>query len=269
MDRRIACETLADDGQKPPENEADLQEPEVPPDFPPESFWLSKDAEFDWFDRNAFFERKESHKGNSNSTNLNPGSNSNSQRFSKNLKSKATILGLPKPQKPVFVDAKNRKAGNARLFPKRSVSVGKSDGPMIEPSSPKVSCMGRVRSKRDRKRQLKKNRHRSHRSSEPELEKEKPIERRKKTGFIASFRAIFRTGCREKSAQTSTRHSEWSESPTHECARTVVRDMHAPHSDSLPRRSVEIDPPGLGGLHKFSSGRRSESWVGDVGASVA
>lgn len=275
MDRKIACETLADDAKNPPEGDKDVQELEVPPDFPPESFWLSKDAEFDWFDRNAFYERKESQKGNSNSMNLNtsinPGSNSNSQRFSKNLKSKAAIIGLPKPQKPVFVDAKNRKCGNPRLFPpKRSGSVGKSDGPMIEPSSPKVSCMGRVRSKRDRKRRLKKNRQRSQRSSEVDSEKAKPVERSgKKTGFFASFRAIFRTGCREKPAQASVRHTERSESPPRDNEWRTVRDLHAPSSESLPRRSVEIEPPGLGGLNKFASGRRSGSWIGEVGTEVA
>ena len=271
MDRKIACETLAD-GEKPPgPEEEDDPEPEVPPDFPPESFWLSRDAELDWFDRNAFFERKDSQRG--NSTNLNPNmipgsnSNSNSQRFSKNLKSKAAIIGLPKTQKACFVDAKNRKhcktASTARLFPKRSGSTGKSDGPMIEPSSPKVSCMGRVRSKKDRKRLSKKSRQRSRRSApEPAPEKAKPVERRK-AGFFASFRAIFRTGCREKPAQTSSRHvtSEWSEdSPPRESVTT--RTARARDADA-PRRSVEIEPPGLGSLNRFASGRRSTSLVGD------
>lgn len=282
MDRKIACETLADGEQEPGKDDdtaagAD-EEPEVPPDFPPESFWLSKESEFDWLDRNAFYERKESQKGNSNSMNLNPnlnpGSNSNSQRFSMNLKSKASIIGLPKPQKTNFVDAKNRKnpkAGNARLFPKRYGSSGKSDGPMIEPSSPKVSCMGRVRSKRDRKRRWKKNRQRSLRSSsEPVLEKVKPVER-PKTGFFASFRAIFRTGCRARSGDTSGAplQSQRSESPRDTRSRDFSRDIDAPSMELRPRRSVEVEPPGLGGMHRFASGRRSESWVVEAGADVA
>ena len=280
MDRKIACETLAGDGDKPPGKEDDNGgEPEVPPDFPPESYWLSKDAEFDWFDRNAFYERKDSQKGNGNSTNLNPnlnlGSNSNSQRFSKNLKSKAAIIGLPKPQKTNFVEAtKNRKhckAGNVRLFPKRSGSSGgKSDGPMIEPSSPKVSCMGRVRSKRDRKRRLmKKNRQRSLKSSEPALEKVKSVDRRKKTGFFASFWAIFRTGRRDK-----TRPSEEFESlPGNSVSTTRNRDFSGvvdidePSSEYFSRRSLDIEPgpPSLGGMNRFASGRKSGSWVGEVG----
>ncbi|PON83081.1 hypothetical protein TorRG33x02_210550 [Trema orientale] len=284
MDRKIACETLADAEKPPGYGNAD-EEPEVPPDFPPESFWLSKDAEFDWFDRNAFYERKESQKGNSNSTNLNPNlnpgggsnSNSNSQRFSMNLKSKAAIIGLPKPQKTNFVDAKHRKncrLGNTRLFPKRSGSSGKSDGPMIEPSSPKVSCMGRVRSKRDRKRRWRKSRQRSQRSStEPvsvTVEKVTPAERRK-TGFFASFRAIFRTGCREKSGGTSVsgRVALRTESPPRDSVSARSRDFSGVDIDAPSRRSVEIEPPGLGGLHRFASGRRSGSWVGEAGVDVA
>ncbi|KAI3801419.1 hypothetical protein L1987_29524 [Smallanthus sonchifolius] len=65
-DRKITCETLADESQAQAIPESTVL------DYAPESFWLSKDAEFDWFDRNAFLERKESIKGNSNSLNLNP-----------------------------------------------------------------------------------------------------------------------------------------------------------------------------------------------------
>lgn len=279
MDRKIACETQADaiTGVQDPPEEDDADEQAVPPDFPPESFWLSKDAEYDWFDRNAFYERKDSTKGNSNSNNLNPNanhSNSNSQRFSLNLKSKAAIIGLPKPQKHNYVDTKNRrncKAGNTRLFPKRSGSVGKSDAPMIEPSSPKVSCMGRVRSKRDRKRRFR-NRQRS--SAESTMEKAiKPVERRK-TGFFASFRAMFRHGHRDKSAKSPyaaadspPRHSSVMSGRARD--RSAAYDFDTLSIDSLPRQSVESEPPGLGGMKRFVSGRRSGSWVGDAGIDVA
>ncbi|KAF3441649.1 hypothetical protein FNV43_RR15564 [Rhamnella rubrinervis] len=266
LDRKIACETLAN-GEQP--REEDSGQSELPPDFPPESFWLSKDAEYDWFDRNAFYERKESTKGSSNSTNLNPNvhpsSNSNSQRFSANLKSKAAIIGLPKTQKTTFVDAKNRKYCKAgiHLFPKRSGSVGKSDCPMVEPSSPKVSCMGRVRSKRDRKRRSRKNRPRL---SEPPKDRPKPAERRK-MGFLASFRAIFRSSNRKKRTHEieEGQHTQLSESPprgsvSRARAFTTVDTDDMPSSESLARRSVESEPPSLGGMTKFASGRRSESW---------
>ncbi|KAL6496322.1 hypothetical protein OROGR_029580 [Orobanche gracilis] len=105
------------------------------PDLPPESFWLSNDEEYDWFDRNAVYERKESTRGNSNSTDVNPNiNNSNSQRSS--VKSKASIIGLPKIQKNTFVDLKWRtcKVVNTRLFSKRE----KSPVQETEPGSPKT-----------------------------------------------------------------------------------------------------------------------------------
>ncbi|KAK7284857.1 hypothetical protein RJT34_19610 [Clitoria ternatea] len=259
-DRKIACETLADDHNTDPP-------PEPHPDSPPESFWLSRDEEYDWWDRNAVYERKESTKANSNSnsTNLNPtgsNSNSNSQRFSLNLKSKAAIIGLPKPQKTSFVDSKNRRNHNIRLFPKRSVSVGKSESSLVEPSSPKVSCMGRVRSKRDRNRKL--------RTSQTSEAKEKP-ETARKPGFFESFRAIFRSGRREK-PDRKTEGSTWRKSVKCSKARDSTSSVNdVSFEESISRSSVsESEPPGLGGMMRFASGRRSESWgVGDSETHVA
>jgi hypothetical protein len=270
-DRKIACETLADGDHRPEQSD----QPEVPPDFPPESFWLSKDAELDWFDQHAFYERKDSGKGNGSGNghstnlnpNLNPSSNSNSQRFSLNLKSKASILGLPKPQKSCFVDAKSRrntKPGNTRLFPKRSGSVGKSDAPMVEPSSPKVSCMGRVRSKRDRNRRL-----RNRQLSAGRVPEKEKTAGKRKTGFFATFRSLFRAGRRDKPAAPRV-HAPQTESPPRKSSTMRARDSTASDFDvsfaeSLPRHSVsEIEAPGLGGMNRFASGRRSDAWADDV-----
>ncbi|KDP37304.1 hypothetical protein JCGZ_06758 [Jatropha curcas] len=278
-DRKIACETLAttttasdNHNQQPQDSETDP--PELPPDFPPESFWLSKDAEYDWFDRNAFIERKDSTKGNnSHSANLNPniiphsGIQSNSQRFS-NLKSKASILGLPKPQKSCFVEARRYcKPGKTRLFPKRSASVSKSDSSLIEPSSPKVSCMGRVRSKKDRNRRLR-NRQRSGRSSETDNKREK-VERKQRTGFFSTFRAIFRV-----TKHNTRNRKDGSLSRQGSTAKTTITDIRdrlpAGERDSQPRKSVDSDgfepaagtePVGLGAMKRFASGRKSDSWV--------
>lgn len=262
-DNKIACETLADDDPtviRAGEDDA--------LDVPPESFWLSKDSEYDWFDRNAFYERNESTKGNSNSTNLNPhinpnsNSTSNSQRFSVNLKSKASIIGLPKTQKTTFVDSKRRtcKPPNMRLFPKRSESVGKSSTAVAEPGSPKVSCMGRVRSKRCRRR------------SNSVKRSEKPVQKpvavddekkktKKKTGFYSAVMSIFRSGKGQKK-------------PSRSGSRKVMEVvMEEPVVVEPQRRSVSVrvreipvseepvaEPPGLGGMKRFVSGRRSESW---------
>ncbi|KAF2307640.1 hypothetical protein GH714_030525 [Hevea brasiliensis] len=264
-ERKIACETLAatttttNDDQHHHPQESITDPPEIPPDLPPESFWLSKDAELDWFDRNAFIERKDSTKGNSHSTNLNPNVNpnsnqSNSQRFS-NLKSKASIIGLPKPQKSCFVDGRRHcKPGNTRLFPKRSATT-KSDSSVIEPSSPKVSCMGRVRSKKDRNRRLRN----KQRSNETESKSEKQ-ERKQKTGFLASFRAIFRATSSNRTAKKGKDASQrGSLSKKSSTAKTIDIRERLPVSERVS--PVGAEPVGLGGMKRFASGRKSESWI--------
>ncbi|XWS59484.1 hypothetical protein CRYUN_Cryun08bG0126000 [Craigia yunnanensis] len=262
-DNKIVCETLATTEGDPDDHLHTAEKPveeEIPSDFPPESFWLSKDAELDWFDRNAFYERKESHKGNSasNSTNLNPNLNSNStsQRFLR--KSKASIIGLPKPQKSCFIETKNRKnskPGNTRLFPKRSGSV-KSDPPVVDPSSPKVSCMGRVRSKRDQNRRLKKNRQKS---AEVEAVNEKTT--RKKSGFFSSFRAIFRSNGKAREAHTLPVAPS---SPGNIDIRSRLppddRDAISIEPEIAESASV-VEPVSLGGIKRFASGRRSEPLI--------
>ncbi|GMJ13914.1 hypothetical protein like AT3G52710 [Hibiscus trionum] len=246
-DTKIVCETLAiTDGTA----EKPLEE-EIPPDFPPESFLLSKDAELDWVDSNAFYERKNSQKRNSfsNSTNLNPSLNSvpNSQRFSLR-KTKPSILGLPKLQKSL-VDSKNRKntkPENSRLFPKRSGSV-KSDPHVVEPSSPKVSCMGRVRSKRERNRRLKKN---GQRSAGVETVKKKTT--RTGSGFFSSFRAIFRSNGKARGLHALPA----TVSPPRDS--DIRSRLPAGDGDATETEIAESGPVNIGGMKRFASGRRSE-----------
>lgn len=266
-DRKIACETQADDLKTDPPPESSRHHP----DSPPESFWLSRDEENEWLDRNFIYERKESTKGNSSSTNLNPNSNSNSnstsnsQRFA-NLKSKTSMIGLPKPQKPSF-DAKNlrnHKPSNIKLFPKRSASVGKS---FVEPSSPKVSCMGKVRSKRGKTSTV------TAAAKAAVKEKTARTERKQsKHSFFKSFRAIFRSGGRNKHDRrndSSALDSSSITKNTNSVSDSKARDSTASLNDvsfveSVTRNSVsEGEPPGLGVMMRFTSGRRSESWVDD------
>ncbi|CAK8544082.1 unnamed protein product [Lathyrus sativus] len=253
-DRKIACESQAEKTD-PPEHH---------PDSPPESFCLSKDEETEWLDRNFVYERKESTKGNSNSGNLNlnssSNSNTNSQRFA-NLKSKTSMIGLPKPQKPSFVDAKNRrnhKPSNIKLFPKRTASVGKS---FAEPSSPKVSCMGRVRSKRGRT---------SSAAAAAAAVKERSPRTERKRSFFGSLRSIFRSGGRNKpDRRTDPPAFDSSVTNTNSVGISKARDSTASLNDtsfveSVSRNSVsESEPPSLGGMNRFKSGRRSDSWGGD------
>jgi len=280
-DQKIAYEPHVDDGDHHP-------------DSPPASFWLSGDAEYDWWDRNAVYQRNESTKGNSivSSTNLNANSNNNSQRFSKNLKSKAAIIGLPKPQKASFADASSRRnhrpPGNARLFPKRSASVGgKLENSVAEPSSPKVSCIGRVRSKRDRNRRLR-TRQRSISSTATATattastsiaaavvtRQKSTRSQRKKTGFFESVREIFRSGRRGKPVQKPDLPQEDSlSSSKKKKKRSLGKKAWGSTTGSTRSRndasfeesvSSAAAPPGLGSMNRFASGRRSESWgVGD------
>ncbi|KAK7267994.1 hypothetical protein RIF29_20676 [Crotalaria pallida] len=254
-DRKITCETLA--------NEEDQNQPEAHPDSPPESFWLSGDAEYDWWDRNAVvYERKESTKGSSIfiTNNSNPNSATNSQRFSKNLKAKAAIIGLPKPQKTSFAGSSRRhhRAGTGRLFPNRNGSIGKSESStVIEPLSPKVSCIGRVRSNRNRRLRA---RQRSISSSTVAsattvVRQKSSRSGRKKTGFFESVRAIFRSGRRGKAVQKT----EESTTKKNKCKGKKARGSSS-RNDASFEEPVQCEPVGLGGMNRFSSGRRSESW---------
>ncbi|XP_044507776.1 uncharacterized protein LOC123227157 [Mangifera indica] len=271
-DNKIACETLATD--KDYNNRRDNQQPdqsEIPADFPPESFCLSKDAEFDWFDRNVFYERKESQKGNSNSTNLNPNPSSTSQRFATTLKAKPSIFGLPKLQK-LFVDTRSKrncKPANTRWFPKRSASTLKSDATLAEPSSPKVSCMGRVRSNKDRR--TLKNRQRSASESGTGTVKTKSG-KGGKTGFLSKFRSIFGSGLK-KGTKSETKADTLRVSPSRNGGKVMSHDIRerlppgdieTPPRNSEARKSVDGEPVGLGGMKRFTSGRRSDAWLDDV-----
>ncbi|CAI9780224.1 unnamed protein product [Fraxinus pennsylvanica] len=264
-DKKIICETLANEDLPKNEETPDAGEDsvDVQPalDYPPESFWLSKDAEYDWFDRNAFYEHKESIRGNSNSTNLNPSinpsSNASSQRIPVNLKSKASIIGLPQTQKTTYVDSKRRycKRTNIRLFPKRSESVGKTSVSVVEPSSPKVSCMGRVRSKRGR-------RSNSLKKYDKPAEKTRTSGEKQKTGFYSKLMCVIlcmkdhnqpvRSGSRRVVVEETVTAVE----PQRKSVSVKLREI--PVSDE-----PVAEPPGLGGVKRFSSGRRSGSWTAE------
>ncbi|XP_076943083.1 uncharacterized protein LOC143613189 [Bidens hawaiensis] len=177
-DGRITCETLADELR-----DQDIPESTVV-DYAPESF--------DWFDRNAFLDRNESIKGNSNSIHLNPivtPKNGNVSSLQISFLNSKAVVRTNKNN----IDSKRRncKLKNILLFPKRSDSIGNKEPAvlsMTEPSSPKVSCLGRVRSKNCPRRNRKK-------VNRPVIEPEKGVTRRK-TGFMCCVRLLlFRSGC--------------------------------------------------------------------------
>lgn len=222
--RKIACEPLNDENQ-------DVENT-------PDSILLSKQAEFDWVYRNAFFERKESTKP---IVSYRSSSSSSSQRV---LKSKATVIGLPNTQKNNLFDMRKCKPTNVRLFPpKRSESIEKSRAQMKEPSSPKVSCIGRVRSKRSRRRQGS-----GHAKSEEKTKSEK------KKGFCANLLSFFRSDRRDRSSVKTEKLSVTSRKKKNE------------NNESVVINDVVMQVPGLGGLTRFASGRRSCEMIEGDGA---
>ncbi|KNA17680.1 hypothetical protein SOVF_077710 [Spinacia oleracea] len=271
-DRKVACETLAVGGVgEDTLTAADEEEnpPIPPPDYAPESFWLSKDAELDWFDRNAFLDRKDSGKGVNSTTSSNPVHiTAGSQRYSGNL-SKASLIALPKPQKQNYAEVKNRRhhcrPTSVRLFPKRADPVGKPVIALTEPGSPKVSCMGRVRSRKDRSRRGKNRK----KVNEPGLGRNKSIkERNNKTGFWKNFRSIFRhkgnnnnkLGCIDIDADQQQEGNFVRRSSSSK----KKRGFNPNDSVGSGEPSGLCEPPGLGAMKRFASGRKSDSWAGDV-----
>lgn len=253
-DRKVACETIAGDGDDHPAPEEDPLETTNVPDYAPESFWLSKDAELDWLDQNAFIERKDSGKGSVTSI---PNSVTNSQRYSLNLKSKASIIGLPKPQKQNYSDRRSCRPANIRLFPKRPGPVSGRPAAVSEPSSPKVSCMGRVRSRKDRSRRGKNNRKKQ---NEPGgLVKSRSVKERK-PGFWKNFRGMFRS----KGPKAGCKGTEPECEPAKRSSRSWERKRGLGSEGGGSIETVLSEPPVLGGVKRFASGRRSDAWAGEV-----
>ncbi|CAN4109508.1 unnamed protein product [Withania somnifera] len=277
-DRKIVCESLAKAAAsvKLEKHNFPDDENELPPDFPPESFCLSKEAELDWFDQNAFLERKESAKGNSSHTmnvasNMHTNSNSSSQRIPLTLKTKTTFFGLPKSSS-VDSNRKTCKPVNIRFFPtKRSESALKAVSEP-EPVSPKVSCMGRVRSKKGRRRSCEAAETKCEVST---LERSKSSRvAKRKTGFysrLLSMLGFTRSNVKPVKMASMER--------MHDCRPEEQEPVPSRKSNAVkvpviiepvpPRKSsaMNIEPvsgtTGLAGTMRFTSGRRSESWAAD------
>ncbi|XP_051150211.1 uncharacterized protein LOC127264748 [Andrographis paniculata] len=228
--------------------------PEAQSDFPPESFRLSKDEELEWFNYNALLVRKESTRGNSfvSTNNPNPNHGFNSARVSIRLKSKAHVLGLPKTRKASCVDPTRRscRGANARLLPGDSMSMsmsrllGKPVAMATEPTSPKVSCVGKVRPKQC-------NRRSNSRRSGISLENNNSTNPSR--GFYSKLLTIFRSKKlgQKKQARSRSRRS----------VEEVATIDETPPNSGRRLKSPELqEPPGLGAVQRFSSCRRSESF---------
>ncbi|XP_058087478.1 uncharacterized protein LOC131234558 [Magnolia sinica] len=245
-DRRIVCETLFPADQRP--EKRDL--PALDPELPAESFRIPIRDEIEWVDRNAFFERKRSTKGISNWANWNPISNpkSKSQRISSNLKSNSKpsiIIGLPKRRDTGQMCQNFRRSCRPASIRELMKSAG--PGPVTEPASPKVSCIGRVRAK---------DKARGHRRRDSSVTLAPAGKSGKeKVGLWAKFKAVFRFRQRRRSMKSE-------ENPANESS-LPVKSFPA-DVGTIPAMEFAAPAPGLGGLKKFASGHRPASWGGDV-----
>ncbi|KAJ1286329.1 hypothetical protein BS78_03G344900 [Paspalum vaginatum] len=158
-DRKVSCETVIAGGSgdgSPPR----MPPPPPDPDFPPESITIPIGDEVAFSELNPIiYERDDSTKGSTNpkfaaAVVANPiaaKTRSNSTRVAGAPAAAAgtTFFGLPAKIRPPF--SRRRPSQGRILHDKRSGGSSRSgDGGEVEPRSPKVSCIGKVLSDRER-----------------------------------------------------------------------------------------------------------------------
>ncbi|KAF0918550.1 hypothetical protein E2562_025153 [Oryza meyeriana var. granulata] len=160
-DRKVSCETViaGESGDASPPR----MPPPPDPDFPPESITIPIGDEVAFSELNPIYDRDDSTKGSTNPKSAANGasnpipakSRSNSTRIAGAPAAATTFFGLPASIRPAFT---RRRPSQGRILPdKRSGGRGggggsgsrRGDGEE-EPQSPKVSCIGKVLSDRER-----------------------------------------------------------------------------------------------------------------------
>lgn len=224
--------------------------PDPDPNLPPESVRVPIHS----IGGGGVYERDDSAKESTNpkSNNNNPnasarvaagGSRSTSQRGT-NLKAEGPIIGLPARIRHVSCSVSRRPpppSTSSRIFPKKKKAV-----PESEPTSPKVSCFGKVSSDRERVERKRKKR-------DPD----------RKPGWWAPLAAFFLScagggggGRRRRKLldddMTEARSTNGKKSTT-----TVAPRL------ALGGPAEEPPVPGLGGMKRFASGRRSAAWASE------
>ncbi|CAL4960325.1 unnamed protein product [Urochloa decumbens] len=164
-DRKVSCETVIAGGSGDVSPPRMMPPPPPPdPDFPPDSITIPIGDEAAFADLNPIYERDDSTKGSTNpkfaaAVVANPvvaaKTRSNSTRVAGAPPAAAgtTFFGLPAKIRPPF--SRRRPAQGRILADKRSGGGGSTSsrgdgGAEVEPRSPKVSCIGKVLSDRER-----------------------------------------------------------------------------------------------------------------------
>ncbi|XP_048570222.1 uncharacterized protein At1g76070-like [Triticum urartu] len=226
--------------------------------YPPDSTRLRIGDDIAWADVGGVYDRDDSLKENTNPKCLlkahNPSApgqhhhhhhnGAASQRFSGNLKpTAAPIIGLSgklgqggarrtHQQHPPAMFPKKAKTGGGGRNPRPAV-------PEDEPSSPKVSCIGKVLSERERAR----------RRPRP------PPSERPPSGCCPGLGFLMRRSRSRKSAVESV---DWSPPPPPPAARR--REAKAAETEE----AAPAPAPGLGGVMRFASGRRAADWAAQM-----
>ncbi|KAL5228992.1 hypothetical protein ABZP36_017257 [Zizania latifolia] len=240
-DRKVSCETVIA-GES-----GDASPPRMPPpdpDFPPESITIPIGDEVDFSELNPIYDRDDSTKGSTNPKSAAGASNpipaksrSNSTRIAGAPAAATTFFGLPASIRPVFT---RRRPSQGRILPdKRSSGRGGGGGGggagggrgegEEEPRSPKVSCIGKVLSDRERY-----GRRRG---------------RRWWRGFVAIFLCGGGCSCRGGGGGGGAR-------------KKVALDEDKDNN-------FDDTQQGIAAMRRFKSGRRTASWVEEALAAAA
>jgi hypothetical protein len=214
---------------------------------PPESTRLRIGDDIAWSEINGVYDRDDSLKENTNPKCLlknhphhNTTNGSSSQRFSGNLKpTAAPIIGLS--GKLGGQGARRPHNHPPAIFPRKAKTGGGGRAPKAavpEPGSPKVSCIGKVLSDRERARLGRPPRARGSSVRQP--------------GCCGGLGFLMR---RSRSRNSAVECVDQSPPPLAEAARR--------------REAKEVDDttaaaPGLGGMRRFASGRRAAEWAAET-----
>ncbi|RCV36523.1 hypothetical protein SETIT_7G325500v2 [Setaria italica] len=219
---------------------------------PPESSRLRMGDDIAWSEINGVYDRDDSLKENTNPKCLLKNhphhNNGSSQRFSGNLKpTAAPIIGL------------SGKLGGARrqhhyppaIFPKKAKTGGGGrahKAAVPEPGSPKVSCIGKVLSDRERARLGRPPRTRGSSRAPP--------------GCCGGFGFLMRRSRSRNSAVECVDQSPPPPSSLPPLAEAARRreTKEVEEEDEVPAEAV----PGLGGMRRFASGRRAAEWAAEM-----
>ncbi|KAL6330248.1 hypothetical protein AAG906_040170 [Vitis piasezkii] len=152
-------------------------------------------------------------------------------RFYQEVEGSTSVHGLGKEAK--ILSSSSLAVSNTLLFLKRTEPTGKYAFPIEEPSSPKVSCMGKVRSKKDRKSLVEM----AMTAMEAKMVRSKSG-KHKKCGLWKNLKSIFPTCCQAKPIKGVPELLKQSSPRNSFIVR--AREMHTSESES--------EPPTMGGV---------------------